>query len=112
MFQRNALKFAYLLEYENACTSFFFTSYKYVIYFPLVNTLVYVNIDHTDQGEEGEKIILYVFSYSKIIPEFEVFLHKDSTKHKPLISEEWWETLFLVKASTKTYGKVLHDTEW
>ena len=37
--------------------------------------------------EEGEKI-LYVFSYSKIIPEFEVFLHKDSTKHKPLISEE------------------------
>ena len=46
MFQRNALKFAYLLEYENACTSFFFTSYKYVIYFPLV----YVNIDHTDQG--------------------------------------------------------------
>ena len=99
MFQRNALKFAYILEYENACASFFFTSYKYVIYFPLVNThrrqtsgcrctrcffslvvlnksqilinmsrililhplfsgpfganvntLVYVNIDHTDQG--------------------------------------------------------------
>ena len=92
MFQRNALKFAYLLEYENACTHFFFTSYKYVIYFPLVNTLVYVNILRSHRPgqliEEGEKIILYVFSYSKIIPEFEVFLHKDSTKHKPLISEE------------------------
>ena len=93
MFQRNALKFAYLLEceYPSLCQH---RSHR-------PGQLI----------EEGEKI-LYVFSYSKIIPEFEVFLHEDSTKHKPLISEEWWETLFLVKASTKTYGKVLHDTEW
>ena len=44
MFQWNASKFAILLEYENPC-SFFHFSFSETLYFYLMNTLVYVDID-------------------------------------------------------------------
>ena len=44
MFQRNASKFAIFLEYENPC-SFFRFSFRATLFFPLMNALVYVDID-------------------------------------------------------------------
>ena len=44
MFQQNALKFAIFLEYENPCSisSLFISCY---LFFPLMNALIYVNIN-------------------------------------------------------------------
>ena len=44
MFQRNASKFAILLEYENPHRIFHF-SFRATLFFPLMNALVYVDID-------------------------------------------------------------------
>ena len=43
MLQRNASKFAILLEYENPC-SFFRFSFRATLFFPLMNALVYVDL--------------------------------------------------------------------
>ena len=44
MFQQNASKFAIFLEYENPRSLFHF-SFHAALFFPLMNALVYVNID-------------------------------------------------------------------
>ena len=45
MFQRNASKFAIFLEYKNPCSFFVFHFMLLYLFFPLINALVYVDID-------------------------------------------------------------------
>ena len=77
--ERNASKFAMFMEKENPC-SFFRFSFRATFIFPLMNALVYVDIDqgiHKGKmkvalNEKRKK--LHGFSFSINIANFEAFL--------------------------------------
>ena len=96
MFQWNASKFAILLEYENPCIFILFCTTYVLLYFFLMNALVYVNCQHIpghslwkkSSTKWTTKKTTWVFVFQKYGKFWSVSL-EHLVEHKPLISEVW-----------------------
>ena len=75
MFQQNASKFAILLEYENP-RSFFRFSFRATLFFPLMNSLVYVEYSSTKLKNEKNYVGFRIPKIWQILKHFAGTFHQ------------------------------------